>query len=83
MLRTVCIKFINGAARIDSEIMETLWAPLNIILLVARRMLTPYRKECLDFQMNDCNFMKMIHISELYYVTEAIYLNAHRQIPLP
>jgi hypothetical protein len=75
--------FINGATRINGEIMETLWVPLNIISLVVRGMLTPHKMECLDFQMNNCNFMKMIHISELYYVAEAIYLNAHRQIPLP
>ncbi|KAG1849775.1 hypothetical protein F4604DRAFT_1687361 [Suillus subluteus] len=54
--------FITGAARIDGEIMETLWAPLNIISPLARGMSTPHRKECLDFQMNDCNFMKMIQM---------------------
>ncbi|KAG1868316.1 hypothetical protein DFJ58DRAFT_653803, partial [Suillus subalutaceus] len=52
--------FITGAARIDGEIMETLWAPLNIISPSARGMSTPHQKECLDFQMNDCNFMKII-----------------------
>ncbi|KAG1783199.1 hypothetical protein EV702DRAFT_948208, partial [Suillus placidus] len=56
--------FITGAARIDSEIMETLWAPLNIISPSARGMSTPHRKECLDFQMNNCNFIKMIRISK-------------------
>ncbi|KAG1725161.1 uncharacterized protein EDB91DRAFT_1254899 [Suillus paluster] len=56
--------FITGAARIDGEIMETLWAPLNIISPSARGMSTPHRKECLDFQMNDCNFMKMIRMSK-------------------
>ncbi|KAG2095122.1 uncharacterized protein F5147DRAFT_778816 [Suillus discolor] len=56
--------FITGAARIDGEIMETLWAPLNIISPSARGMSTPHQKECLDFQMNDCNFMKMIRISK-------------------
>ncbi|KAG1787558.1 uncharacterized protein HD556DRAFT_1246604, partial [Suillus plorans] len=56
--------FITGATRINGEIMETLWAPLNIISPSARGMSTPHRKECLDFQMNDCNFMKMIRISE-------------------
>jgi Kyakuja-Dileera-Zisupton transposase len=54
--------FILGAARIDGEIMETLWAPLNVISPSARGMSTPHRQECLDFQMNDCNFMKMIRI---------------------
>ncbi|KAG1845595.1 hypothetical protein C8R48DRAFT_750720 [Suillus tomentosus] len=47
--------FIQGAARIDGEIMETLWAPLNIISPAA---------QCLDYQMNDCNFMKMIRMSK-------------------
>ncbi|KAG1855363.1 hypothetical protein DFJ58DRAFT_841154 [Suillus subalutaceus] len=56
--------FITGAARIDGKIMETLWAPLNIISPSARGMSTPHQKECLDFQMNDCNFMKMIRMSK-------------------
>ncbi|KAG1900024.1 uncharacterized protein F5891DRAFT_980638 [Suillus fuscotomentosus] len=55
--------FIQGAARINGEIMETLWVPLNIISPAARGMGTPHRKECLDYQMNDCNFMKMIRMS--------------------
>ncbi|KAG1717219.1 hypothetical protein EDB19DRAFT_1840719 [Suillus lakei] len=56
--------FIAGAARIDSEIMETPWAPLNIISPLAQGMGMPHRKECLDYQMNDCNFMKMIRMSK-------------------
>jgi hypothetical protein len=64
--------FIAGAARIDGEIMETLWAPLNIISPSARGMSTPHRKECLDFQMNDCNFMKMIRISKQYHLTDDV-----------
>ena len=56
--------FIHGTGRIDGEIMETLWAPLNIISPSARGMGTPHRKEVLDYQMNDCNFMKMIRISK-------------------
>ncbi|KAG1751888.1 hypothetical protein EDB19DRAFT_1628301 [Suillus lakei] len=56
--------FITGAARIDGEIMETLWAPLNIISPSVRGMGTPHQKECLDYQMNDCNFMKMIRMSK-------------------
>ncbi|KAG1792281.1 uncharacterized protein HD556DRAFT_1309358 [Suillus plorans] len=56
--------FITGAARIDGEIMETLWVPLNIISPLVRGMGTPHRKECLDYQMNNCNFMKMIRMSK-------------------
>ncbi|KAG1882456.1 hypothetical protein F4604DRAFT_1879500 [Suillus subluteus] len=56
--------FIHGTGRIDREIMETLWASLNIISPSARGMGTPHRKEVLDYQMNDCNFMKMIRITK-------------------
>ncbi|KAG0701033.1 hypothetical protein DFH29DRAFT_876211 [Suillus ampliporus] len=48
--------------RIDREIMETLWAPLNIISPSARGMSTLHRQECLDYRMNNCNFMKMIRM---------------------
>ncbi|KAG1847237.1 hypothetical protein F4604DRAFT_1884051 [Suillus subluteus] len=46
--------FIDGIGRIDGEIMETLWAP--------RGMSSPHRQECLDYQMNDSNFCKMIRM---------------------
>ncbi|KAG2141447.1 uncharacterized protein EDB93DRAFT_1105726 [Suillus bovinus] len=57
--------FIRGTSRIDGEIMETLWASLNIISPSARAMGTPHRKEVLDYQMNDCNFIKMIRMKSL------------------
>ncbi|KAG2058074.1 hypothetical protein BDR06DRAFT_968990 [Suillus hirtellus] len=38
--------FITGAARINEEIMETLWVPLNIISPSARGISTPHRQEC-------------------------------------
>ncbi|KAG2133687.1 uncharacterized protein EDB93DRAFT_1254780 [Suillus bovinus] len=51
-----------GIGRIDGEIMETLWARLNLISPTAWGMSSPHRQECLDFQMNDSNFCKMIHM---------------------
>jgi len=75
--------FIAGAARMDGEIMETLWAPLHIISPSARGMSTPHRKECLDFQMNNCNFMKVICISEQHHFSEFTNLHVLRQISLP
>ncbi|KAG2086529.1 uncharacterized protein F5147DRAFT_764930 [Suillus discolor] len=54
--------FIEGIGRIDGEIMETLWAWLNLISPAAQGMSSPHRKECLDYQMNDSNFCKMIHM---------------------
>ncbi|KAG1837265.1 hypothetical protein F4604DRAFT_1692376 [Suillus subluteus] len=54
--------FIDGIGRIDGEIMETLWACLNLISPAARGMSSPHRQECLDYQMNDSNFCKMIRM---------------------
>ncbi|KAG1729059.1 uncharacterized protein EDB91DRAFT_1085839 [Suillus paluster] len=54
--------FIEGIGCIDGEIMETLWARLNLISPAARGMSSPHWKECLDFQMNDSNFCKMIRM---------------------
>jgi hypothetical protein len=54
--------FIDGIGRIDGEIMETLWAQLNLISPAARGMSSLHRQECLDYQMNDSNFCKMIHM---------------------
>jgi hypothetical protein len=41
--------FITSATRIDGEIMETLWAPLNIISLAVRGMSTPPLKGVFGF----------------------------------
>ncbi|KAG2335602.1 hypothetical protein BDR05DRAFT_978930 [Suillus weaverae] len=54
--------FIEGIGQIDREIMETLWARLNLISPAARGMSSLHRKECLDYQMNDLNFCKMIRV---------------------
>ena len=56
--------FIPGAGWVDGEIIETLWSALNIVSGSARGMSAPHRQELLDFQMNDSNFMKMIHMSQ-------------------
>lgn len=56
--------FIQGAGRVEGEIIETLWAILNVISGSARGMSAPHRQELLDFQMNDSNFQKMIRMGE-------------------
>jgi hypothetical protein len=40
--------FIDGIGRIDGEIMETLWASLNLISPAAWGMSSPHRQECLE-----------------------------------
>ncbi|KAI6148756.1 hypothetical protein BKA82DRAFT_3978415, partial [Pisolithus tinctorius] len=52
--------FMQGAGWVDGEIIETLWSLLNIASTSAQGMSSPHRQELLDFQISDCNFMKMI-----------------------
>jgi len=56
--------FIPGVGNVDGEIMETLWASLNIVSPSTRGMAAPHRQEMLDFQMNDSNFLKMVRMRE-------------------
>ncbi|KAI6145616.1 hypothetical protein BKA82DRAFT_4016401 [Pisolithus tinctorius] len=51
-----------GAGWVDGEIIKTLWSLLNIASTLAQGMSSPHRQELLDFQISDCNFMKMIHM---------------------
>ena len=54
--------FIPDTGNVDGEIMETLWSSLNIISPSTWGMVAPHRQEILDFQMNDSNFLKMVHM---------------------
>ncbi|KAI6120443.1 hypothetical protein EDD16DRAFT_1518803 [Pisolithus croceorrhizus] len=54
--------FIRGSGWVNGEIIETLWSTLNIVSTSTHGMTSLHRQELLDFQMNDSNFMKMIHM---------------------
>ncbi|KIN94167.1 hypothetical protein M404DRAFT_35316 [Pisolithus tinctorius Marx 270] len=56
--------FMQGAGWVDGKIIETLWSLLNVASTLAQGMSLPHRQELLDFQMSDCNFMKMIHMAD-------------------
>ncbi|KAH9841328.1 uncharacterized protein C8Q71DRAFT_853727 [Rhodofomes roseus] len=57
--------FIPGAGQVDSEIIETLWAPLNRIPGSTRAMATSHRKEVIDDHMNDTNWRKTISMVKM------------------
>ncbi|KAI6143307.1 hypothetical protein BKA82DRAFT_4017598 [Pisolithus tinctorius] len=54
--------FMQGAGWVDGEIIETLWSLLNIASTSAQGHEFPTSQELLDFQISDCNFMKMIRM---------------------
>ncbi|KAG1821433.1 hypothetical protein EV424DRAFT_1346903 [Suillus variegatus] len=55
-------KFLKD--RIASSMYLSIPIDMDIIPGIARGMGTPHRKEVLDYQMNDSNFMKMIRITK-------------------
>ena len=56
------LNFIKGAAQVDGEALEALWAPLNKSAPSTRSMSTSYRRETLDWQMNESNWQKLLGI---------------------
>lgn len=60
--------YIKGAGQIDGEVLETLWAVLNLIHSSTRRMSTANRRETLDDHMNDSNWKKLIGMGESFIV---------------
>ncbi|KAF8258235.1 hypothetical protein EI94DRAFT_1815793 [Lactarius quietus] len=54
--------FILGAKQVDSEIIETLWAPLNNISRSLQGMSLVHRQEVLDGYINHSNWKKLVQI---------------------
>ncbi|KAG0696999.1 hypothetical protein DFH29DRAFT_1024097, partial [Suillus ampliporus] len=56
------LNFIEGAAQVDGEILETLWAPFNKISPTARSMSQAHRQAILDDHMCNSNWKKLVGI---------------------
>ena len=54
--------FIKGAAMVDGEILETLWAVLNLISQSVRTASLAHRAEIIDDHTNDSNWKKLVSI---------------------
>ena len=59
--------FIPGAARVDGEILETLWSVLNQISPSARSASMGHRAEILDDHMADSNWKKIIFMGMFWH----------------
>lgn len=55
--------YVPGAGMIDGEILETLWAILNLVSRSTRTCTLAHRMEILDDHMSDSNWKKLINIS--------------------
>lgn len=56
------LNFVLGAAQVDGEILETLWAPLNKSAPSTCSMSTSYCREALDWHMSNSNWQKLLGI---------------------
>lgn len=56
--------FIDGAAMVDGEVIESLWEPLNHIAGSTRAMTYFHRQETIDLHMNDSNWKKLTRVGE-------------------
>lgn len=60
--------YIPGAAIVDGEILETLWAVLNNVSRSTRTASMAHRSEILDDHMGDSNWKKLVNISMNYFL---------------
>lgn len=56
------LNFIDCAAQVEGEIMETLWSVLDDVAGLTQSMTEAHRQEVLDDFMNDSNWRKMVRI---------------------
>ena len=63
------LNFVEGAAQVDGEIMETLWSVLDDVAGITQAMLIAHHQEVLDDYMNDSNWKKIIQIGTNQFLT--------------
>jgi hypothetical protein len=56
------LDFIEGAAQVEGEILETLWSGLDEVVGITQAMSIAHHQEVLDDYMNDSNWWKIIQI---------------------
>ena len=60
------LNFIEGAAQVEGEIMETLWSVLDEVTGLTQGMSLAHRQEVLDDYMNDSNWRKILRIGRIF-----------------
>ena len=58
------LNFIEGAAKVEGKILETLWSGLDEVAGLTQAMSIAHRQEVLDDYMNDSNWRKAIRMGE-------------------
>jgi len=58
------LNFMQGAAQVDGEILETLWSDLDEVAGLAQAMSISNHQETVDDHMNDSNWQKIVRIGK-------------------
>ena len=58
------LNFVEGAAQVNGEIMETLWSGLDEVAGLAQAMSLVHHQETIDEYMNDSNWRKIVRIGQ-------------------
>ena len=74
------LNFIQGAAQVDGEIMETLWSRLDEIAGLAQAMSVANHQETIDDYMNDSNWRKIVHLGEYIYDNKPTLILKYLQV---
>lgn len=61
------LNFIEGAAQVEDEIMETLWSVLDEVASLTQGMSLTHRQEVLNDYMNDSNWCKILWIGRMFW----------------
>jgi hypothetical protein len=57
------LNYVLGAGQLERELMETVWGPLKGIVQTMRSMSPEHRREALDHQFRDHNWLKLVSCS--------------------
>jgi hypothetical protein len=68
------LNFVEGAAQVEGEILETLWSGLDEVAGLTQAMSIAHRQEVLDDYMNDSNWRKIIRMgAKIYYMRQRMH----------
>ena len=68
-------KYVPGAGKVDGEVLETLWAPLNQISGTTRTMTTSHRRETINDHMNDSNWKKVTDEGMCHFLCHSVTIS--------
>jgi len=61
------LNFVEGTAKVEGEILETLWSDMDEVAPIAQAMSIAHHQEVVNDHMNNSNWCKIIWIGKSLY----------------